>query len=170
MAFCPGVAGRFFSALAVAEINVVAISQGSSERNISAVVASKDAAAALAAAHSAFFLDLDGEGEGEGEGEKKEAGGAGAGSKVDKAQASREPLSPRRREMQDEIDRLTKEVGEGGPCRDQTEKRWHDSLTHSRASLAHRSGSSSSPGQPRRPRGRRRLPRRTKRSRRSCAS
>ena len=104
MAFCPGVAGRFFSALAAAEINVVAISQGSSERNISAVVASKDAAAALAAAHSAFFLDLaaaggeGGKGEGEGEGEGKTPG-SGA-------------LSPRRKEMQEEIDRLTKEVGE----------------------------------------------------------
>ena len=33
-----GVAGRFFSALGDAKINVLAISQGSSERNMSAVV------------------------------------------------------------------------------------------------------------------------------------
>ena len=33
----PGVAARFFSALGQARINVLAISQGSSERNISAV-------------------------------------------------------------------------------------------------------------------------------------
>src|SRR3546814_1824208 len=37
-------------------INVFAISQGSSERNISAVVARKDEAKALNALHEAFFL------------------------------------------------------------------------------------------------------------------
>ncbi len=47
-----GVSGRFFSALGRANINVLAISQGSSERNISAVVDTKHAARALRAVHS----------------------------------------------------------------------------------------------------------------------
>src|SRR3546814_16829557 len=52
----PGVAGRMFRALGKNGINVFAISQGSSERNISAVVARKDEAKALNALHEAFFL------------------------------------------------------------------------------------------------------------------
>uniref|UniRef100_M4BVN8 ACT domain-containing protein n=1 Tax=Hyaloperonospora arabidopsidis (strain Emoy2) TaxID=559515 RepID=M4BVN8_HYAAE len=52
----PGVCARFFGALGRAKINVLAISQGSSERNISAVVRYEDSAAALRAAHSSFFL------------------------------------------------------------------------------------------------------------------
>jgi aspartokinase/homoserine dehydrogenase 1 len=47
-----GVSGRFFNALGRANINVLAISQGSSERNISAVVDTKQAARALRAVHS----------------------------------------------------------------------------------------------------------------------
>src|SRR3546814_136585 len=50
----PGVAGRMFRALGKNGINVFAISQGSSERNISAVVARKDEAKALNALHEAF--------------------------------------------------------------------------------------------------------------------
>ncbi|MGZ8492961.1 MAG: aspartate kinase, partial [Gemmatirosa sp.] len=57
MAGVPGIAARFFGALADAHVNVVAIAQGSSELNISAVVAGKDAAAAQRAAHAAFRLD-----------------------------------------------------------------------------------------------------------------
>ncbi|WP_284348033.1 aspartate kinase [Roseisolibacter agri] len=57
MAGVPGIAARFFGALADAQVNVVAIAQGSSELNISAVVAGKDAAAAQRAAHAAFRLD-----------------------------------------------------------------------------------------------------------------
>ncbi|RMX67441.1 hypothetical protein DD238_001742 [Peronospora effusa] len=52
----PGVCARFFSALGRAKINVLAISQGSSERNISAVVRYQDSAAALRSVHSSFFL------------------------------------------------------------------------------------------------------------------
>jgi len=52
----PGVCARFFGALGRAKINVLAISQGSSERNISAVVRDEDSAAALRAVHSSFFL------------------------------------------------------------------------------------------------------------------
>jgi aspartokinase/homoserine dehydrogenase 1 len=52
----PGVASRFFGTLARAGINVRAIAQGSSERNISAVVDSADATRALRAAHSGFYL------------------------------------------------------------------------------------------------------------------
>ncbi len=52
----PGVAGQFFSALGRAGVNIDAIAQGSSERNISAVISSKDASRALRAVHSAFYL------------------------------------------------------------------------------------------------------------------
>ena len=51
-----GVSARFFSALGHAGINVRAIAQGSSERNISAVIDQKDSIRALRATHSAFFL------------------------------------------------------------------------------------------------------------------
>lgn len=51
-----GMAGKFFSALGKAGINVRAIAQGSSERNISAVVEQAEATKALRAMHSAFYL------------------------------------------------------------------------------------------------------------------
>jgi aspartokinase/homoserine dehydrogenase 1 len=51
-----GIAARVFSALAEAKINIVAIAQGSSELNISFVVAAKDAGAAQRAVHAAFQL------------------------------------------------------------------------------------------------------------------
>ena len=51
-----GIAARVFAALADAGINIVAIAQGSSELNISFVVASKDAAPAQRAVHAAFQL------------------------------------------------------------------------------------------------------------------
>jgi bifunctional aspartokinase / homoserine dehydrogenase 1 len=51
-----GVVGRFFSALGNAKINVMAIAQGSSERNISTVVWSSDSTRALRAVHAAFNL------------------------------------------------------------------------------------------------------------------
>ncbi|MBI4822002.1 MAG: bifunctional aspartate kinase/homoserine dehydrogenase I [Deltaproteobacteria bacterium] len=51
-----GVAGRFFSALGNARVNVRAIAQGSSERNISAVIRKDEAVRALRAVHSGFFL------------------------------------------------------------------------------------------------------------------
>jgi aspartokinase/homoserine dehydrogenase 1 len=51
-----GVAGKFFNALGKAGINVRAIAQGSSERNISAVVEQAEATKALRAIHSAFYL------------------------------------------------------------------------------------------------------------------
>jgi aspartokinase/homoserine dehydrogenase 1 len=51
-----GIAARVFAALADAGINIVAIAQGSSELNISFVVAGKDAAAAQRAVHAAFQL------------------------------------------------------------------------------------------------------------------
>lgn len=52
----PGVAARFFGALARAGVNVRAIAQGSSERNISVVVTEGDAERALRAAHAGFYL------------------------------------------------------------------------------------------------------------------
>ena len=56
MAGTPGIAARVFSALASERINVVAIAQGSSERNISFAVNSADAAAAARTVHQAFQL------------------------------------------------------------------------------------------------------------------
>ncbi|MGI9249483.1 MAG: bifunctional aspartate kinase/homoserine dehydrogenase I, partial [Woeseiaceae bacterium] len=56
MAGTPGIAARFFGTLARAGINIRAIAQGSSERNISAVVDSEEATKALRAAHSGFYL------------------------------------------------------------------------------------------------------------------
>lgn len=51
-----GCSGRFFSALGDAKVNVLAIAQGCSERNISAVVSSEDSVRALRAVHAAFRL------------------------------------------------------------------------------------------------------------------
>jgi aspartokinase/homoserine dehydrogenase 1 len=56
MAGYPGVAAKFFGTFGSAGINVRAIAQGSSERNISAVIAREDATRALRAAHSGFYL------------------------------------------------------------------------------------------------------------------
>lgn len=56
MAGTPGVAARFFGTLGRAGINIRAIAQGSSERNISVVVDSDEATRALRAAHSGFYL------------------------------------------------------------------------------------------------------------------
>jgi aspartokinase/homoserine dehydrogenase 1 len=55
----PGIAATVFGALGGERINVIAISQGSSERNISFVVAESDAAAAVRALHQAFRLERD---------------------------------------------------------------------------------------------------------------
>lgn len=55
MAGTPGLAGRVFGALGDRRINVLAIAQGSSEINISLVVASADRIPALRAIHNAFF-------------------------------------------------------------------------------------------------------------------
>jgi bifunctional aspartokinase / homoserine dehydrogenase 1 len=56
MAGAPGTAGRFFRTLGNAGINVIAIAQGASERNISAVISGKDMTRALRAVHSSFYL------------------------------------------------------------------------------------------------------------------
>ena len=56
MAGLPGIAAKFFSTLGAAGINVKAIAQGSSERNISAVIDREDETRALRAAHSGFYL------------------------------------------------------------------------------------------------------------------
>lgn len=52
----PGVAGKFFDTLAKAFVNIKSIAQGSSERNISAVIDRKDINRALQAAHAGFYL------------------------------------------------------------------------------------------------------------------
>ncbi|GAB4364515.1 MAG: hypothetical protein Kow009_01260 [Spirochaetales bacterium] len=51
----PGISGKLFSALGNHGINILAIAQGSSERNISFVIESKDASLALNTIHQAFF-------------------------------------------------------------------------------------------------------------------
>jgi bifunctional aspartokinase / homoserine dehydrogenase 1 len=56
----PGVAGRTFNALGRENVNIIAIAQGSSESNISFVVAEKDMKAALVATHNEFGLGAPG--------------------------------------------------------------------------------------------------------------
>lgn len=51
-----GVAARLLGGLAQARVNVRAIAQGASERNLSVVIAQADAARGLRAAHAAFWL------------------------------------------------------------------------------------------------------------------
>jgi aspartokinase/homoserine dehydrogenase 1 len=53
----PGISGRLFSALGKKNVNVLAIAQGSSERNISFVVEGKDRIEAINTVHQAFFLE-----------------------------------------------------------------------------------------------------------------
>ncbi len=52
----PGVAAKMFGALGRAGVNVRAIAQGASERNISAVIPSEEADRALRAVHASFYL------------------------------------------------------------------------------------------------------------------
>ncbi|CAN6920362.1 unnamed protein product [Brassica oleracea] len=56
MASTPGVSCTLFSALAKANINVRAISQGCSEYNVTVVIKREDSVKALRAVHSRFFL------------------------------------------------------------------------------------------------------------------
>ena len=56
MAGTPGIAGKVFAALGTASVNVRAIAQGASERNISAVVEGKSATRALRAVHAGLYL------------------------------------------------------------------------------------------------------------------
>ena len=51
----PGISGRLFSTLGAAKVNVHAIAQGSSERNISWVVGSEQEGLALRTVHRSFF-------------------------------------------------------------------------------------------------------------------
>src|SRR5690606_13087331 len=52
-----GISGRMFSALGKNNINIRAIAQGASEKNISAVIAEKDVKKALNTLHERFFED-----------------------------------------------------------------------------------------------------------------
>lgn len=54
----PGISGQMFSALGRNGINVRAIAQGSSEKNISAVVSAKDVKKAINVLHEAFFEEV----------------------------------------------------------------------------------------------------------------
>ncbi len=57
MARTPGTAARVLGAIADARVNVIAIAQGSSERNISFVVTAESVPAAVRTIHSTFRLD-----------------------------------------------------------------------------------------------------------------
>ncbi|MBV8497490.1 MAG: bifunctional aspartate kinase/homoserine dehydrogenase I, partial [Gammaproteobacteria bacterium] len=56
MAGTPGIAAKVFAALGAAGVNVRAIAQGASERNISAVVEGRSAVRALRAVHAGLYL------------------------------------------------------------------------------------------------------------------
>jgi aspartokinase/homoserine dehydrogenase 1 len=56
MAGTPGVSAKVFDALGKAAVNVRAIAQGASERNISVVVEGRQATRALRATHASFYL------------------------------------------------------------------------------------------------------------------
>jgi bifunctional aspartokinase / homoserine dehydrogenase 1 len=56
MAGTPGIAAKVFGALGTAGVNVRAIAQGASERNISLVIESRHESRALRAVHSSFYL------------------------------------------------------------------------------------------------------------------
>ncbi|MDQ3801682.1 MAG: bifunctional aspartate kinase/homoserine dehydrogenase I [Acidobacteriota bacterium] len=53
----PGISGKMFAALGAQGVNVHAIAQGSSERNISAIISSNDARKAVNTLHEEFFSD-----------------------------------------------------------------------------------------------------------------
>ncbi|MFH1852553.1 MAG: aspartate kinase [Candidatus Neomarinimicrobiota bacterium] len=56
---CPGIAGRVFNTLGRKNINVIAIAQGSSERNISFIINDFNQKKALLALHAEFFVYAD---------------------------------------------------------------------------------------------------------------
>jgi aspartokinase/homoserine dehydrogenase 1 len=56
MAGTPGVAAKMFGALSNAGVNVRAIAQGASERNISVMIDSRDTTRALQSVHASFYL------------------------------------------------------------------------------------------------------------------
>ena len=51
----PGISGKLFSSLGREKINILAIAQGSSERNISFVIEKKDTPQALTVIHKEFL-------------------------------------------------------------------------------------------------------------------
>jgi aspartokinase/homoserine dehydrogenase 1 len=56
MAGTPGIAAKLFNALGTSGVNVRAIAQGASERNISVVIDEKQSARALGSVHAGFYL------------------------------------------------------------------------------------------------------------------
>ena len=56
MAGTPGIAAKLFGALGTSGVNVRAIAQGSSERNISVVIDERQIARALGSVHASFYL------------------------------------------------------------------------------------------------------------------
>lgn len=61
MRFKVGLAGKFFSALGEAKVNVIAMAQGSSERNLSAIIRTEETERALRAVHAAFMPRMEAE-------------------------------------------------------------------------------------------------------------
>jgi aspartokinase/homoserine dehydrogenase 1 len=56
MRHTPGISGRIFQSLGKENVNVVAVAQGSSERNVSVVISFEDESKALQAVHDTFFF------------------------------------------------------------------------------------------------------------------
>jgi bifunctional aspartokinase / homoserine dehydrogenase 1 len=56
MRHTPGISGRIFQSLGKEGVNVVAVAQGSSERNVSVVISFADESKALQAVHDTFFF------------------------------------------------------------------------------------------------------------------
>lgn len=56
MAHTPGISGKLFNSLGKNGVNVAAIAQGSSERNVSIVISQKDISKTLNTIHEVFFL------------------------------------------------------------------------------------------------------------------
>lgn len=56
MRHTPGISGRIFQSLGKEGVNVVAVAQGSSERNVSVVISFDDETKALQAVHDTFFF------------------------------------------------------------------------------------------------------------------
>jgi aspartate kinase len=59
MAGTPGISGRIFTALGKAGVNIIMISQGSSEVNVSFVVKTLDGPRAVRVLHDEFHLAVD---------------------------------------------------------------------------------------------------------------
>ena len=53
-----GIAARFFNAISSSQTNVIAIAQGSSEKNISVVIKTEEMNQATSSVHDAFLVQV----------------------------------------------------------------------------------------------------------------